>query len=79
MHHGIHIFDHDLEFVIECGRVATLAEIVRLHRRWKAMDLTADSVLAARSTLHGYPTQLPSAENISQQYFSAYMEYVEVR
>ncbi|OBU52223.1 hypothetical protein [Stenotrophomonas maltophilia] len=37
-----------------------------------------DPLLAARSALYGYPTQLPSAENISRQYFTGYMEFEEV-
>lgn len=37
-----------------------------------------DPALAARSALYGYPTQLPSAENISRQYFTGYMEFEEV-
>lgn len=37
-----------------------------------------DSLLAARSALYGYPTQLPSAENISRQYFTGYMEFEEI-
>ncbi len=37
-----------------------------------------DSALAARSALYGFPTQLPSAENISRQYFSGYMEFEEI-
>ncbi|MFB8832095.1 hypothetical protein ACE0DR_28595, partial [Azotobacter sp. CWF10] len=40
----------------------------------KAFDL----LLAARSALYGYPTQLPSAENISRQYFTGYMEVEEI-
>ncbi|WP_447902710.1 hypothetical protein [Stenotrophomonas pavanii] len=38
-----------------------------------------DPLLAARSAIYGYPTQLLSAENISRQYFTGYMEYEEVR
>ncbi|WP_256647526.1 hypothetical protein [Stenotrophomonas maltophilia] len=37
-----------------------------------------DPLLAARSALYGYPTQLPSAENISRQYFTGYMEFEEI-
>nr|WP_312660897.1 hypothetical protein [Stenotrophomonas geniculata] len=37
-----------------------------------------DPLLAARSALYGYPTQLPSAENLSRQYFSGYMEFEEI-
>lgn len=37
-----------------------------------------DPLLAARSALYGYPTQLPTAENISWQYFSGYIEFEEV-
>ncbi|UQY95405.1 hypothetical protein [Stenotrophomonas maltophilia] len=37
-----------------------------------------DPLLAARSAIYGYPTQLPSAENISRQYFTGYMEFEEV-
>ncbi len=37
-----------------------------------------DPQLAARSALYGYLTQLPTAENISRQYFSGYMEFEEV-
>lgn len=37
-----------------------------------------DPLLAARSALYGYPTQLPSAENISRQYFTGYLEFEEV-
>lgn len=37
-----------------------------------------DTQLAARSALYGYLTQLPTAENISRQYFSGYMEFEEV-
>ncbi|WP_416058405.1 hypothetical protein [Stenotrophomonas maltophilia] len=37
-----------------------------------------DPVLAARSAMYGYPTQLPSAENISRNYFTGYLEYEEV-
>ncbi len=37
-----------------------------------------DPHLAARSALYGYLTQLPTAENISRQYFSGYMEFEEV-
>lgn len=50
--------------------------VVPQHRdiATKAMDPR----LAARSALYGYPTQLPSAENISRQYFTGYMEFEEV-
>lgn len=34
--------------------------------------------LAARSALYGFPTQLPSAENVSRGYFTGYMEFEEV-
>lgn len=37
-----------------------------------------DPLLAARSALYGFPIQLPSAENISRQYFSGYMEFEEI-
>ncbi|MBA0342064.1 hypothetical protein D7U87_15350 [Stenotrophomonas maltophilia] len=37
-----------------------------------------DPALAARSALYGYPTQLPSAENISRQYFTGYIEFEEI-
>ncbi|WP_423171227.1 hypothetical protein [Stenotrophomonas maltophilia] len=37
-----------------------------------------DPLLAARSALYGYPTQLPTAENISRQYFSGYLEFEEI-
>ncbi|MBN4969339.1 hypothetical protein JY439_02530 [Stenotrophomonas maltophilia] len=37
-----------------------------------------DPALATRSALYGYSTQLPSAENISRQYFSGYMEFEEI-
>ncbi len=37
-----------------------------------------DPLLAARSAIYGYSTQLPSAENISRQYFTGYMEFEEV-
>lgn len=37
-----------------------------------------DPVLAARSAMYGYPTQLPSAENISRNYFTGSLEYEEV-
>lgn len=37
-----------------------------------------DAVLAARSAIYGYATQLPTAENISRQYFSGYLEFEEV-
>lgn len=37
-----------------------------------------DPVLAARSAIYGYATQLPTAENISRQYFSGYLEFEEV-
>ncbi len=37
-----------------------------------------DPQLAARSALYGYPTQLPTAENISRQYFSGYIEFEEI-
>ncbi len=37
-----------------------------------------DPALAARSAIYGFPTQLPSAENISRQYFTGYMEFEEV-
>lgn len=39
---------------------------------------TFDPLLGARSALYGYPTQLPSAENISRQYFTGYLEYEEI-
>ncbi|HEL3778136.1 hypothetical protein I5U56_02585 [Stenotrophomonas maltophilia] len=34
--------------------------------------------LAARSAIYGFPTQLPSAENVSRGYFTGYMEFEEV-
>lgn len=34
--------------------------------------------LAARAAIYGYPTQLPSAENMSRNYFSGTMEFEEV-
>jgi len=37
-----------------------------------------DPELAARSAMYGYPTQLPSAENISRNYFTGSLEYEEV-
>ena len=37
-----------------------------------------DPVLAARAALYGYVTQLPSAENVSRQYFSGYLEFEEI-
>jgi hypothetical protein len=37
-----------------------------------------DPVLAARAAIYGYATQLPSAENISRQYFMGYMEFEEI-
>lgn len=37
-----------------------------------------DPLLAARSALYGYSTQLPSAENIGRQYFSGHMEFEEI-
>lgn len=39
---------------------------------------TFEPLLAARSALYGYPAQLPSAENISRQYFSGYLEFEEI-
>jgi hypothetical protein len=47
--------------------------------QYREMDTKAfNPQLAARSALYGYPTQLPSAENISRQYFTGYMEFEEV-
>lgn len=37
-----------------------------------------DPVLAARAAIYGYATQLPSAENISRQYFTGYLEFEEI-
>ncbi|HAU79611.1 MAG TPA: hypothetical protein DCW96_02905, partial [Stenotrophomonas sp.] len=37
-----------------------------------------DPVLAARAAMYGHATQLPSAENISRQYFSGYLEFEEI-
>ncbi len=37
-----------------------------------------DPVLAARAALYGYATQLPSAENVSRQYFTGYLEFEEI-
>lgn len=34
--------------------------------------------LAARAALYGYATQLPSAENVSRQYFTGYLEFEEI-
>ena len=39
---------------------------------------TFDSALAARAALYGYATQLPSAENVSRQYFTGYLEFEEI-
>ncbi|MEN5390012.1 hypothetical protein ABE587_09290 [[Pseudomonas] hibiscicola] len=39
---------------------------------------TFDPLLAVRSAIYGYPTQLPSAENISRQYFTGYLEFEEI-
>ncbi|MCU1123524.1 hypothetical protein ABK045_20150 [Stenotrophomonas pavanii] len=37
-----------------------------------------DPMLAARAAIYGYATQLPTAENISRQYFTGYLEFEEV-
>lgn len=37
-----------------------------------------DQALAARAAMYGYATQLPSAENVSRQYFTGYMEFEEI-
>jgi hypothetical protein len=37
-----------------------------------------DPWLAARSALYGYSTQLPSAENVSREYFTGYLEFEEL-
>lgn len=37
-----------------------------------------DPALAARAALYGYATQLPSAENVSRQYFTGYIEFEEI-
>lgn len=37
-----------------------------------------DPALAARAAMYGHATQLPSAENISRQYFSGYIEFEEI-
>lgn len=37
-----------------------------------------DQVLAARSAIYGYASQLPTAENISRQYFTGYIEFEEI-
>ena len=37
-----------------------------------------DPALAARTALYGYAAQLPSAENVSRQYFSGYLEFEEI-
>lgn len=37
-----------------------------------------DPMLAARAALYGYATQLPSAENVSRQYFTGYLEFEEI-
>lgn len=37
-----------------------------------------DPALAARAAMYGYATQLPSAENVSRQYFAGYMEFEEI-
>ncbi|WP_419403773.1 hypothetical protein [Stenotrophomonas rhizophila] len=37
-----------------------------------------DPALAARTALYGYATQLPSAENVSRQYFTGYVEFEEI-
>ncbi len=42
------------------------------------MTKAFDPVLAARTAMFGYATQLPTAENISRQYFTGYIEFEEV-
>lgn len=37
-----------------------------------------DPVLAARSAIYGYAVQLPTAENVSRQYFGGYIEFEEI-
>ncbi|WP_312327940.1 hypothetical protein [Stenotrophomonas sp.] len=37
-----------------------------------------DPALASRTALYGYAAQLPSAENVSRQYFTAYVEFEEI-
>lgn len=37
-----------------------------------------DPALAARTAIYGYATQLPSAENVSRQYFTGYLEFEEI-
>lgn len=37
-----------------------------------------DPMLAARAAIYGYATQLPTAENISRQYFTGYLEFEEI-
>jgi len=42
------------------------------------MSKALDPVLAARTALYGYATQLPTVENISRQYFNGYLEFEEI-
>lgn len=37
-----------------------------------------DPLLAARAAIYGHATQLPTAENISRQYFTGYLEFEEI-
>lgn len=63
----------------------TVAHALRGRRRscvipqYRDMATKAfDPLLAARSAIYGYATQLPTVENISRQYFTGYIEFEEI-
>lgn len=66
----------DWETVAQAMAGRQRACLVPQYRDMRTKDF--DPVLAARAALYGYATQLPSAENVSRQYFTGYLEFEEI-
>ncbi|WP_102945665.1 hypothetical protein [Stenotrophomonas sp. VV52] len=66
----------DWEIVAQAAAGRQRACVVPQYRAM--VSKTFDPVLAARAALYGYATQLPTAENVSRQYFTGYIEFEEI-